>query len=580
MCARPNFPLLLLGSVLLIDCGSGPDPRPPEASQASPTADLVLIGGAVETLDAALPTATALAIKGGKIARVGSDEEIKRWIASDTKVIELGGRAVVPGLVDSHMHLVGLGLRRFGIDLVGTASLDEVRARVKTAVAAAKPGEWIQGRGWDQNDWEAFKKKGLKFPTAKDLDEVSPNNPVVLHRIDGHAIWANSKAMALAGVDAKTKARSGGEIVKANGKPTGVFVDNAEGIITDKVPPPSKEQLEQAIALAIKECLSAGLVQVHDMGIGAAALEVLKELDARGQLKLRLYVMLDGSAADLGAWMSQGPTLPASSASRLTVRGVKFYMDGALGSRGAALHAPYSDDKKNVGMLVTMPDVLEDRIKSAAAAGYQVATHAIGDRGNTIVLDIYERVFAGDAALKARPRIEHAQILRPADIPRFGRAGVIASMQPTHATSDMPWAEKRVGEERLAGAYAWDALLTTGATIAAGSDAPVEDISPVLGLYAATTRTDAFGAPTGGWLPDQKMSPRAALVSFTRAAAYASFREASAGMIKEGFDADLTVLDRDPLVIAAEEMSALEASMTIIEGEIVWSKGTATSTRS
>lgn len=580
MCARPSFPLLLLGSVLSIDCGSGPEPRPAEAAQALPKADLVLIGGTVETLDAALPNATAIAVKGGKIARVGSDEEIKRWIAPETKVIELGGRAVVPGLVDSHMHLVGLGLRRFGIDLVGTSSIDEVRARVKAAVASAKPGEWIQGRGWDQNDWETFKKKGLKFPTAKDLDDVSPNNPVVLSRIDGHAIWVNSKAMALAGVDAKTKPRSGGEMVKANGKPTGIFVDNAEGMITEKVPAPTKEQLEQAIALAIKECLSAGLVQVHDMGIGSAALEVLKELDARGELKLRLYAMLDGSSNELDTWMSSGPIVPASGASRLTVRGVKFYADGALGSRGAALHTPYADDKKNTGMLVTMPDVLEDRVKAAAAAGFQVATHAIGDRGNTIVLDIYERVFPGDAAQKARPRIEHAQILRPADIPRFGRSGVIASMQPTHATSDMPWAEKRVGEERLAGAYAWDALLTTGATIAAGSDAPVEDISPVLGLYAATTRTDAFGAPAGGWLPDQKMSPRAALVAFTRAAAYASFREAAAGLIKEGFDADLTVLDRDPLVIAPEEMNSLEPSMTVIEGEVVWSKGTATSTRS
>jgi hypothetical protein len=387
--------------------------------------------------------------------------------------------------------------------------------------------------------------------------------------------------MELAGVNAKTKSPDGGEIVKAGGKPSGIFIDNAINLIEAKVPPPTPEQLEQAILLGQKECLSAGLVQVHDMGIDGSELAVMKALDEKGQLRLRVYAMLDGGDADLGGLMGKGPITPSSDSSRLTVRGVKFYVDGALGSRGAALQKPYSDDKKSSGMLVTKPEELEARIRSAAAAGYQVATHAIGDRGNQIVLDIYERVFGSDAA-KARPRIEHAQIISPSDITRFGKNDVIASMQPTHATSDMPWAEARVGKDRLAGAYAWKSLMTTGATIAAGSDAPVEDISPILGLYAAVTRADAFGQPAGGWLPDQKMTHAEALASFTKGGAFASFREESAGLIKEGYVADLTVLDRDPLTVAAEEMNTVQPMMTIVGGVVEYARqsagGTNTST--
>jgi hypothetical protein len=538
-------------------------------------ADLVLVGGAVVTMErsASHPAngATAIAIKDGKIARVGSDGEIERWIGPDTKVIGLAGRVAVPGLVDSHMHLEGLGMRRFGVDLVGTASIEEIRAKLRKAIAAAKEGEWIQGRGWDQNDWESFKKKGLKFPTAKDLDDISPKNPVVLTRIDGHAIWVNSKAMEAADVTAKTKTKDGGEIIKIKGKPSGIFIDNAIALISEKMPAPTKEQLRAALLLGQKECLSAGLTQVHNMGVGPLELEVLKELDERGELKLRVYGMLDGTIEDLGGLMGGGPLIPSDAGRRLTVRGVKFFIDGALGSRGALLLEPYSDDKKNSGVSVMQPEVLEARVRSAHALGYQVTTHAIGDRGNRVVLDIYQRVFGGDAA-RARPRIEHAQVIALEDIPRFGKHSVIASMQPTHATSDMPWAEKRVGKERIAGAYAWRSLMTSGATIAAGSDAPVEDISPVLGLYAAMTRMDEFGSPAGGWRPEERMTPEEALASFTRGGAFASFRENEAGVIREGFAADITVLDRDPLQVTPEELNSVQAVLTIIGGSIEYAR--------
>jgi predicted amidohydrolase YtcJ len=567
MRVRPTASVLIFS--VLSACSSAPPPKKSEDAPPPPRADLVLTGGTIETLDGA--AGTALAIKAGKIAKVGSDDEIRRWVQPETRVIALQGRTVIPGLVDSHMHLEGLGMRRFGIDLVGTASIEEIKTRVKKAASTAPKGEWIQGRGWDQNDWETFKKKGLKFPTARDLDDVSPNNPVILTRIDGHAIWVNTKAMQAAGVTARSKSKDGGEMLKAGGKPKGIFIDNAIGMIADKVPAPTKEQLTQALLLGQKDCLSAGLVQVHNMGVSATELEALKELEQKGELRVRVYGMLDGGADDLGALMGAGPIIPADSKARLTVRGVKFFADGALGSRGAALLKPYADDKKTSGLLVTSQETLEARVRSAAALKYQVATHAIGDLGNEMTLDVYERVFGSDAK-DARPRIEHAQVLQPSDVARFARNSVIASMQPTHATSDMPWAEKRLGKERIAGAYAWRSLLTSGATIAAGSDAPVEDIAPVVGLYAAVTRTDDLGAPEGGWMPEQRMTAREALLSFTQGGAYASFRENEAGVIAEGRVADLTVVDRNPLSTPVEEMNTLQVIMTIINGDIEYAK--------
>lgn len=561
----------IMGSLLLTGCPSSSTPPQAATKPTTPRATIVMLSGKVRTLDPAVTEATAIATNGPKIAAVGPDAEIQSWIGAETKVIDLRGRTVLPGFVDSHMHLVGLGIRRFGIDLVGTKSIEEVKGKVRDAIRKASPGDWVQGRGWDQNDWEGFKKRGTKFPSAQDLDDIAPEHPVVLHRIDGHAIWANSKAMEIAGVTPKTKTPAGGEIAKAKGKPSGIFVDNAMSLITDKMPAPSQEQLRSAILLAQKECVSAGLTHVHDMGVDQAALNALRGLDESGDLRLRVYALLDGGVEDLAMLMGDGPRLPKDGASRLTVRAVKFFVDGALGSRGAALLKPYSDEKASTGILVTAPDVLEARIRTAAERGYQVATHAIGDRGNRIVLDIYERVF-GEGIQAARPRIEHAQILHPDDIPRFGRGGIIASMQPTHATSDMPWAEKRVGKARLEGAYAWRSLLSTNATIAAGSDAPVEDISPVLGLYAAITRKDMFGSPNGGWMPHEKMTPLEAVHAFTAGGAYASFRENEAGRLKPGFVADMIVLDQDPFTSSEDDLSGLQVMLTMIGGNIEFAR--------
>jgi predicted amidohydrolase YtcJ len=378
-------------------------------------AELVLKGGVIRTLDGSLPTGTALASGGGRILAVGSDTDVNAWVGPKTKVVELAGRAVVPGLADAHMHLRGLGEKQTGVDLRGTKSREAVRARVEEAIAKAKPGEWIKGRGWDQNDWQGT---GGAFPTADDLDAISASNPVVLTRIDGHAVWANSAAMKALGIDGATKAPEGGKIVHKRGKPTGIFVDNAMTLIRAGIPPPTTSQLEQAYRSGQKACLETGLTQVHDMGVDATELDVLKKLDAAGELKLRVYAVLDGSAEDLDGFLKNSRSQPArhDRHHRLTVRSVKFFADGALGSRGAALLEPYADDPKNSGLILTDPAELEARVRTAEKHGFQVATHAIGDRANHMMLNIYIRVF-GDGIQESRPRIEHAQVIAPARMP-------------------------------------------------------------------------------------------------------------------------------------------------------------------
>ncbi|MBI2378436.1 MAG: amidohydrolase [Deltaproteobacteria bacterium] len=553
--------------VLATACGKPPAPEALVKAQRQLPADLVLVQGNVVTLDPEQPHAAAVAIRAGKIAYVGSDSGAVALAGPNTKVVGLAGKTVVPGLVDAHMHLLGLGQKRGVLDLTGTTSIDEIRQKVGDAARNASTGQWVIGRGWDQNDWTG-KQKG-QFPNAKDLDSVAANVPVVLTRIDGHAAWASSKAMALAGIDKNTPSPLGGQIVKSRGAPTGIFIDNAMALVTGQVPAPSKPELKKAYRIAQDECIKTGLTAVHDMGIGPAELEALTELDDAGELKLRVYAMLDGSYDQLGTLLAKGARI-AKDKQRLTVRGVKFFVDGALGSRGALLHEPYSDDPSNLGLMVTDLELLEARARTAKDAGFQVATHAIGDRGNTVVLDLYERVFAGDK--NARPRIEHAQVITSNDLSRFGSLGVIASMQPIHATSDMPWAEARVGPMRIAGAYAWRSLLTQSASIAAGSDAPVEEVSPILGLYAAITRQDLGGQPEGGWRPEEKLDPVEALSVFTHGAAIASFTETSQGRVAEGFDADLTVLDLDPTTAEPSKLKGAKAQLTIVGGAISWSR--------
>ncbi|MBI4820895.1 MAG: amidohydrolase family protein [Deltaproteobacteria bacterium] len=558
---------LTLAMLVAASCGKPPRPEAHVKTSPPPAAELVLVQGSVVTLDGREPNATAVAIRAGRIIYVGSDAGALSLGGSTTKIIGLAGKTVVPGLVDAHMHLLSLGQKRSVIDLDGTTSLDEIRQKVGEAAKNAASGSWVIGRGWDQNDWTG-KQKG-QFPSAKDLDPVSQSVPVVLTRIDGHAAWANSKAMALAGIDKNTQAPAGGQILKRGGVPTGVFVDNAMSLVPAQVPMTSKPELKRAFRIAQDECLKAGLVEVHDMGIGPSELEALVELDEANELKLRVYALLDGGYDQLGTLLAKGPRV-ASEKRMLTVRGVKFFVDGALGSRGALLHEPYSDDSSTHGLLVTDLDFLEARARSAKEAGFQVAIHAIGDRGNTLVLDLFERVFQGDKS--ARPRVEHAQVIAPNDLARFGAMGVIASMQPVHATSDMPWAEARVGPLRIAGAYAWRSLLSSNATIAAGSDAPVEDISPIAGLFAAIARQDANGHPEGGWRPEERMTPIEALAAFTRGAAYAGFVENDRGKIAEGFAADLTVLDTNPLTAEPLKLKDAKPMITIVGGTIAWAR--------
>ncbi|MCC7385669.1 MAG: amidohydrolase [Deltaproteobacteria bacterium] len=562
-----------LTGVLVLACT--PRERPPsgrvpaeERAMAEP-ADLILRGGTIHTLDPAHPSARAVAIKRGRVLAVGEDDAIVRAHGGpSTKVIDLQGRTVVPGLIDAHFHLFAVGEQGSIVDLIGTQSVAQVREKVAAAVKTARPGAWIIGRGWDQNDWSG---SNAAFPTAADLDGATNDHPVLLERVDGHAVWVNSAALTAAKITKDTKDPTGGKVLRANGLPTGVFIDNASSLVYASVPPPTASELKARVLAGQKECLRFGLTEIHEMGVSQAELDVLRELDAAGELKLRIYAMVSGGADGFAALLGAGPTIPdRDTRARLTVRGVKLYLDGALGSRGAALLAPYLDDRKNSGLLVTDERTFEAQVQIAKDKGYQVATHAIGDRANRVALDVYQRVFGKDLPA-ARARVEHAQVVAPSDLPRFGALGVIASMQPTHATSDMPWAEQRVGPERIRGAYAWRTLLTSNATLAAGSDAPVEAVSPLLGLYAAMTRQDRQGSPPAGWQSDQRLSPIAALSIFTRGAAYASFREDRAGMIREGFDADLTVLDVDPLEGAARLLEA-NAELTVVGGEIAFDR--------
>ncbi len=536
-------------------------------------ADLVLRNGKIVTMNPAQPEARALAIKGDRILAVGSDEQVQKFIGRSTRVIDLRGKLVVPGLIESHAHMLGIGQAKLMLDLVGTTSEEEIARMVAARAKKAKPGEWILGRGWDQNDWP-----NKRFPTFESLTKAAPNNPVYLTRIDGHAGWANKRAMELAGITRETKDPHGGRLIRdAEGRPTGVFIDRAQGLIIRHIPPLRREQKKRALELAMRECVAVGLTSFHDAGVDREVIELYKELLREGKLPLRLYVMLAGSDQRLlDEYFARGPEIGLGD-HRLTIRAIKLIADGALGSRGAALLEDYADDPGNRGLLMLSEDQIFRIAHLALRHGFQVCTHAIGDRANRIVLNAYERAFRANPSVKDhRFRIEHAQILDEADIPRFARMGVIASMQATHCTSDMPWVHDRIGKERAReGAYVWQKLLKTGARIANGSDAPVESINPLWGIYAAITRQDHQGKPPGGWYPDQCMTREQALRSFTLDAAYAAFEEDIKGSLEKGKLADMVVLSKDIMTIPAREILKTRVVMTIIGGKIVYQQGKA-----
>jgi predicted amidohydrolase YtcJ len=497
----------------------------PAVLGAQGIADLVLTNGRIYTVDNARPVASALAVRGGRVLFVGSDGEAKALSGPSTQVIDLHGATVVPGIVDAHAHLLGLGNMLQRVNLAGSTSYVEVIARVKAWAKDARPGEWIQGRGWDQNRWPT-----KEFPTHDALTRAFPNNPVVLGRIDGHAILANARAMELAHVAAATADPSGGRIVRLpTGAPSGVFVDNAMALIDRAIPAPTRADTRKAILAAIAEANRWGLTGIHDPGEDAQTIGIYEELAKAGNYNLRNYVMLSdpgepGSTATLGNPYIQSGPQSALYNGHLWIRAIKLYADGALGSRGAALLAPYSDEPSNSGLLVSRPEHIRAWAEAGLRSGFQVNVHAIGDRANRIVLDAFDSALKRIPKVDHRFRIEHAQVLSPEDIPRFAKLGVIPSMQATHQTSDMRWAEARVGPQRIRGAYAWRSLLNTGVVIPNGTDFPVEEVNPLLTFHAAVTRQDPTNWPAGGWYPEQKMTREEALQSMTIWPAYAGFQ--------------------------------------------------------
>ena len=529
-------------------------------------ASMLLVNGGVYTVNEKQPVAEAIAVNDGRIVGVGSNEEIRARFKS-ARVIDLKGRFVYPGFIDAHGHVEGLGALLTNVDLDGTTSVREIQEIVAGSLSSVKPGAWLRGRGWDQNRWPE-----KSFPTHDMLDVVTKDIPVYLRRVDGHALWVNQKAMDLAKITKATADPKGGRVVRdRSGNPTGVFIDNAIDLIDSIMPQPSKEERTEAIRKAVEACVKVGLTEVHDMGVDLEGIEIYKDLIARKEFPFRVYVAVGGTGETWNEYLKRGPETTGNDG-RLTVRALKMYADGALGSRGAALIEQYSDDPGNRGLTLTSSEHLKSAAMLALDKGFQVCVHAIGDRANNIVLNVYAEVLKSDPgkAADARFRIEHAQVLDPGDIQRFHQLGVIPSMQPTHCTSDMGWAEDRLGPKRVLGAYAWRSLLNTGCIIPAGSDVPVESPDPLLGFYAAITRQDRNGQPEGGWHPEQRMTREEALKAFTLWAAYAAFQERSKGTIEEGKVADFTILSDDIMKTDPEKILDTRVELTIIGGEVVY----------
>ena len=532
-------------------------------------ADVIIRNARIYTVDPREPIAEAIAMSGDRIARVGSEAEMMPLQGPGTRVIDAGGATIVPGLHDAHGHFVELGANLSNLDFRGTTRYQQIVEMVRARVATARPGEWVIGRSWDQNDWSS-----KDWPTHDALSAVAPANPVFLTRVDGHAALVNRKAMEAAGLTAATREPDGGRILRtAAGEPTGVLIDRAQELVESKIPPLTAAQLEAQILLADRETRKLGLTTIGDAGADATAIDAYTRLIDKGTLKTRLYVMVSGgSQARLKPFFDRGPVADYAG-HRMAVRAVKLYADGALGSRGAAMLEPYADEPATTGLLTMPPDEVYAETLAASKAGFQTAIHAIGDRANRIALDTFERVqreVPGSRAL--RMRVEHAQILDAVEIPRFAALGVIASMQPTHATSDMPWAPARIGRARIdEGAYSWQSLLKSGAILVSGSDFPVEEPDPMLGFHAAITRQDPAGRPPGGWTPSQRLSREQALRSFTLDAAYAAHAELLTGSLEAGKLADLVMLSNDIMQVPPREILSTKVRLTMIGGEIVYS---------
>jgi hypothetical protein len=528
-------------------------------------ADLVVTNARVYTADANRPRAEAFAVREGRIVFVGSARGALALAGPRTQRLDLGGRTVLPGMVDAHAHLLGVGQALRTLDLVGTRSYEEIVARVAGRARAVPAGTWIRGRGWDQNDWA-----DMSFPTHDALSRAAPDHPVYLTRVDGHAVLVNAKALELAGVGAATPDPDGGRIVRDSaGRPTGVLVDAAAGLVSRAMASDPRAELREQALAAIAEANRWGLTGIHDAGVGPEGIDVYQELAREGRYSLRNYVMIRANDSILDAFMRRGPQ-QALFDGRLWLRAIKISADGALGSRGAALLEPYSDDPGNTGLITAAPERIRRVAVKALRAGFQLNVHAIGDRANRMVLDQFEAALREAPTADHRFRIEHAQILAYQDIPRFAQLDVIPSMQGSHQTSDMYWVPARVGWARSLGSYAWRSLLATGVVIPNGSDAPVESIDPLISFKAFVTRQDADGFPAGGWFPAQRTTRDEALLSITLWPAYAAFMEKESGSLTAGKYADFVVLDKDIMTVAPEDILKAKVVMTVLGGKRVY----------
>jgi len=529
--------------------------------------DLVLANGNIYTEHDKQPKAEAIAVKGDRIVFVGSNEDAKKFHAA--KVIDLRRHTLVPGLTDSHCHIFGIGEREMRLNLEGTNTLGDFLNKVKARVAQTSIGKWITGRGWIETFW-----KPSKFPTRQDLDKIAPDNPVFFTRADGHASVANSAALRIAKIDRNTPDPFGGQILKSSGEPNGMLLDNAQELVSRNIPKPTEAEREEALLRGINREIGLGWCEIQNAGSDSEDIDLLRKDFEAGKIKIRFINAVYGPGKDAQNFLREGATINAFD-HHFTQRTIKVIFDGALGSRGAALLKPYADAPDTSGYLTEKPEELKPMFEEALRSGIQVETHAIGDRANRLILDLYEQAFKAvpPNARKIREprwRVEHAQIVDPVDIPRFAKLGVIPSMQPSHAISDLFFALSRLGIDRLAAAYAWQSFLKSGSIICGGSDAPVERGEPMIEFYAAVARKSIRGESAEGWHPEQAVSREQALKMFTIWPAYGVFEENDKGSIEVGKLADFTVLSQDILKIPEPEILKSRCVMTMIGGEVVF----------
>jgi predicted amidohydrolase YtcJ len=561
---------LFLVSIVLFSC----------SDKELPVAATILKNGNIYTVDENNMKAEAIAILGDRILDVGTSADMEKYKGENTKIIDLKGKTLTPGFIEGHGHFMGLGYNELNLDLMDVKSYDELVERVEEAVANAKPGEWIVGRGWHQSKWDNTNEKMIKgFQTHDKLSAVSPDNPVYLRHASGHAGMANTKAMEIAGVLQMSKENlteeevEGGEVIRDElGNPTGIFNERAMTLITKNIPENTEERDRQALQLAIEASWRNGITSFHDAGVGRETIDLYKKYKEEGKLGVRLYVMLTGFDKELLAeWYEKGPEIDTID-NLLTIRSVKLNCDGALGSRGAWLLDEYTDRPGHFGMPTLPMEFVAQTSKDGLEHGFQVCAHAIGDRANKEILDRYENAFKENGNVgDVRYRIEHAQHLHPDDIPRFGELKVIPAMQAVHMSSDRPWAIDRLGEKRIVeGAYMWQALIQSGAVLVNGTDVPVEPVDPLASFYASVSRKTLAGTPEGGYEPEQKLTREQALKSYTWNAAYGAFEENVKGSIEKGKLADFTVFSDDIMTIPENDILTTKVAMTIVGGEVVY----------